>query len=83
MLFRKFFQTEKKIFKKANFYLFEPNPYIKLNDFKHNCLGISDNTNKTYYFNSFFPSSGSGFNKNIMNDFSIIYPENKYFLVYL
>ena len=62
-------QIKKKIFKKANFYLFDPNPYIRLNDFKHNCLGISDNTNETYYYNSFFPSSGSGFNKIIMNDF--------------
>jgi len=60
---------KKKIRKKANFYLFDPNPYIKLKDFKHNSLGISDRTNKNYYYNSFFPSSGSGFNKTIMNDF--------------
>jgi FkbM family methyltransferase len=57
------------IYKKANFYLLDPNPYIKLNDFKHYSLGISDKTNKNYYYNSFFPSSGSGFNKTIMNDF--------------
>jgi FkbM family methyltransferase len=57
------------IYKKANFYLLDPNPYIKLNDFKHYSLGISDKTNKNYYYNSFFPSSGSGFNKITMNDF--------------
>jgi len=62
-------EIKQKINKKANFYLFDPNPYIKLNDFNYNCLGISDKKIKNYYYNSFFPSSGSGFNKIIMNDF--------------
>jgi FkbM family methyltransferase len=55
---------------KVNFFLFEPNPNIKLKDFNHYCLGISNKSTTTnYYFNSFFPSSGSGFNKITMNDF--------------
>jgi FkbM family methyltransferase len=55
---------------RVNFILFEPNPLIKLKDFNHHCLGISDKlTKKNYYYNSFFPSSGSGFNKITMNDF--------------
>jgi len=67
-------EIKKKINKnklnKVNFILFEPNPYIKLKDFNHHSLGISDNsTKKNYYYNSFFPSSGSGFNKITMNDF--------------
>ena len=67
-------EIKKKINKnklnKVNFILFEPNPYIKLKDFNHHSLGISDNTTKkNYYYNSFFPSSGSGFNKITMNDF--------------
>jgi hypothetical protein len=67
-------EVKKKINKnklnRVNFFLFEPNPYIKLKDFNHFCLGISDKlTKKNYYYNSFFPSSGSGFNKTIMNDF--------------
>ena len=67
-------EIKKKINKnklnKVNFILFEPNPYIKLKDFNHHCLGISNNsTKKNYYYNSFFPSSGSGFNKIAMNDF--------------
>jgi hypothetical protein len=63
-------EIKKKISKKANFYLFDPNPYIKLNDFNYNCLGISNRiSKKNYYYNSFFPSSGSGFNKIAMNDF--------------
>jgi FkbM family methyltransferase len=62
-------EIKQKINKKANFHLFDPNPYIKLNDFNYNCLGISNKKIKNYYYNSFFPSSGSGFNKITMNDF--------------
>ena len=67
-------EIKKKINKnklnRVNFILFEPNPYIKLKDFNHHCLGISNkSTKKNYYYNSFFPSSGSGFNKITMNDF--------------
>ena len=55
---------------RVNFFLFEPNPHIKLKDFNHHCLGISNKSSKkNYYYNSFFPSSGSGFNKITMNDF--------------
>jgi FkbM family methyltransferase len=63
-------EIKKKIRKKAIFYLFEPNPHIKLNDFDYNRLGISDKVSKkNYYYNNFFPSSGSGFNKITVNDF--------------
>jgi FkbM family methyltransferase len=49
---------------KLNFYLFDPNPFIKLKDFKYKCVGISDIiSEKIYNYNNFFPSSGSGFNK--------------------
>ena len=55
---------------RVNFILFEPNPYIKLKDFNHLCLGISNkSTKKKYYYNNFFPSSGSGFNKITLDDF--------------
>jgi FkbM family methyltransferase len=67
-------EIKKKINKnklnRVNFILFDPNPYIKLKDFNYHCLGISNKSNKkNYYYNSFFPSSGSGFNKITMNDF--------------
>jgi FkbM family methyltransferase len=54
---------------KLNFYLFDPNPFIKLKDFKYNCVGISDIiSKKNYNYNNFFPSSGSGFNRITSND---------------
>lgn len=54
---------------KLNFYLFDPNPFIKLKDFEYNCVGISDViSKKNYNYNNFFPSSGSGFNKITSND---------------
>ena len=53
---------------KANFYLFDPNPYIQFNDFNYHCIGISNKiTKKMFNYNTFFPSSGSGFN-NITRD---------------
>lgn len=61
---------KKKIKKKANFYLFDPNPKIVLKDFTYNCLGVSDkNEIKKYNYNSFAPSSGSGYNNITSNDF--------------
>jgi FkbM family methyltransferase len=55
---------------KLNFYLFDPNPFIKLKDFQYNCVGISDVISKKIYnYNNFFPSSGSGFNKITSDDF--------------
>ena len=61
---------KKKIKKKANFYLFDPNPKIVLKDFTYNCFGISDKTKlKKYNYNSFAPSSGSGYNNIVSNDF--------------
>jgi FkbM family methyltransferase len=63
-------KVNKNKLNKINFNLFDPNPHIKLNDFNYYCLGISNkSTKKNYYYNSFFPSSGSGFNKITMNDF--------------
>jgi hypothetical protein len=47
---------------KVNYYLFDPNPNIKLDDFNYNCIGISNKIKKKkFYYNTFFPSSGSGF----------------------
>ena len=61
---------KKKIKKRANFYLFDPNPKIALKDFTYNCFGISDkNEIKNYNYNSFIPSSGSGYNNITSNDF--------------
>lgn len=53
---------------KANYYLFDPNPYIQLNDFNYHCIGISNKiTKKKFNYNTYFPSSGSGFS-NITRD---------------
>ena len=61
---------KKKIKKKANFFLFDPNPKIALKDFTYNCFGVSDkNEIKKYNYNSFAPSSGSGYNNIVSNDF--------------
>lgn len=55
---------------KGNFYLFDPNPNLKIKDFHYECLGISDKKSKQiYFFNTYFPSSGSGFDETTKNDF--------------
>ena len=48
----------------AQFYLFDPNPNLKLPDFDINQLAFSDSAGKQdYNLNTFFPSSGSSLNK--------------------
>ena len=63
-------EIKKKISKKlkATYYLFDPNPYLKLKDFNYYCVGISNEvTKKRFNYNTYFPSSGSGFS-NITRD---------------
>jgi hypothetical protein len=46
--------------KNKNFYIFDANPNLKIKDFKYNNLVFSDKiSNKNFYLNEFFPSSGS------------------------
>ena len=45
---------------KKKFYLFDPNPNLKLKDFKHFNIAFSNKKKKQkFYLNTFFPSSGS------------------------
>jgi len=60
---------KKKLNNKAKFYLFDPNPNLKLKDFNTIQLAISDSTgNQNYNLNTFFPASGSSLNEIIKND---------------
>ena len=55
--------------KKIQFYLFDPNPNIKLRDFKHYKIAFSNIENtQNYYLNDFFPSSGSSLKTIVKND---------------
>ena len=55
---------KKKLNNYAQFYLFDPNPNLKLSDFDINQLAFSDSVGKQdYNLNTFFPSSGSSLNK--------------------
>ena len=46
---------KKEIKKKAKFFLFDPNPNLKIADFKHLQLAFSnDKSKKKYYLNTFF-----------------------------
>ena len=52
-----------KIIKKTTFFLFDPNPNLKIDDFKYKELAFSNNKGKKkYHLNTFFPSSGSALN---------------------
>lgn len=54
---------QKEIIKKINFFLFDPNPNLKIKDFKYNELAFSNNKgSKKFYLNTFFPASGSSLN---------------------
>ena len=54
--------------KKNKFYLFDPNPNIKIRDFNHYNLAFSNKIKKQkYHLNTFFPSSGSSL-KTIVRD---------------
>jgi FkbM family methyltransferase len=58
-----------KIDKKCNFFLIDANPNIKLHDFDHFSIGLSNKTgNSFFYLNDFFSSSGSGFDSIVRKD---------------
>ena len=60
---------KKEIKKKAKFFLFDPNPNLKIVDFKYHKLAFSnDRKVKKYYLNNFFPSSGGALNTIHMKD---------------
>ena len=60
----------KKKFPEGSFYLFDPNPNLKINDFKHYKLALSNSVKKRiYYLNNFFPGGGSSLSPNGKNDF--------------
>ena len=60
----------KEKFPTSSFYLFDPNPNIKVNDFNYYNLALSNsNEKKIYYLNNFFPAGGSSLNPNSKNDF--------------
>ena len=55
--------------KNKNFYLFDANPNLKIQDFKYNNLVFSDKIQKrNFYLNEFFPSSGSSLKGDTKND---------------
>ena len=54
---------------KNNFYLFDANPDLKINDFSYFNVVLSDKVqHANFYFNNFFPSSGSSLKDIIKND---------------
>ncbi len=54
---------QKEIKKKTNFFLFDPNPNLIINDFHYKKIAFSDNKGvKKFYLNTFFPASGSSLN---------------------
>ena len=60
---------KKEIKKKTNFYLFDPNPNLKIQDFQYKELAFSNNKGiSKYYLNTFFPASGSSLNTIIVKD---------------
>ena len=61
----------KKIFynKKIDFYLFDPNPKLKIKDFKYNNIALSNKKGVfDYHLNTFFPSSGSSLKTLVKDD---------------
>ncbi len=53
----------------ANFYLFDPNPNIKLKDFFTENIALSSKKGKKkFYLNNFLPSSGSSLKNIVAND---------------
>tara|TARA_Y100000590_G_scaffold425785_1_gene534134 strand:- start:546 stop:1235 length:690 start_codon:yes stop_codon:yes gene_type:complete len=65
-----FSRNIKKKFPEGSFYLFDPNPNLKINDFKHYKLALSNSVKKRiYYLNNFFPGGGSSLSPNGKNDF--------------
>lgn len=57
-------------FPDGSFFLFDPNPNIKIKDFNHHKLAFSNSDGKKiFYLNNFFPAGGSSLSKNTKNDF--------------
>jgi len=60
----------KKKFPDGSFFLFDPNPNLKIKDFNHYKLALSKSDKKRiYYLNNFFPGGGSSLSANGKNDF--------------
>lgn len=60
----------KKKFPDGFFFLFDPNPNLKIDDFNHYKLALSNSVKKRiYYLNNFFPAGGSSLSPNAKNDF--------------
>ena len=60
---------KKEIKKKINFYLFDPNPNLKIKDFQYKELAFSKSKGlKKYHLNTFFPASGSSLKTIIVKD---------------
>jgi FkbM family methyltransferase len=56
--------------KNARFFLFDPNPNIKIKNFKINRIALdSTNKRKSFYLNEFLPHSGSSLKKITKDDF--------------
>jgi FkbM family methyltransferase len=56
--------------KNARFFLFDPNPNIKIKNFSINNIALdSSNGNKKFYLNEFLPHSGSSLSKITFNDY--------------
>ena len=52
------------------FFLFDPNPYLKIDDFNYYKLALSNSAKeRIYYLNNFFPGGGSSLSPNAKNDF--------------
>ena len=54
---------QKEIKKKTNYFLFDPNPNLIIEDFQYQELAFSNDKGiKKFYLNTFFPASGSSLN---------------------
>ena len=60
----------RKKFPDGLFFLFDPNPNLKIDDFNHYRLALSNSAKeRIYYLNNFFPGGGSSLSPNAKNDF--------------
>ena len=60
----------RKKFPDGLFFLFDPNPNLKIDDFNHYKLALSNSAKeRIYYLNNFFPGGGSSLSPNAKNDF--------------
>lgn len=60
---------KKLLNKKAKFYLFDPNPNLKINDFDTTQLAFSNKIGmQDYYINNVFPAAGSSIDSTMRND---------------